>query len=114
MEIPGFHSEAGHLGHPHAQGAGGSETLFIRSRLVVQDNIVVFQPPGNLGTPGITDIDNHLVGLGIVDVRIAGHVQAAILQGQGESLGVGDDSRLIFIFEGIHFVGGHQQAQLGA
>ena len=89
----------------------GGEALFSRSGLIVDYDIVLFEALGGLGTLAVADVEDHLVRLGIADVRIACHVDAAFFQGAGEGLGIGQDCWLIFVFEVIHLVGGHQQPQ---
>ena len=44
LEVRFLHAEAGHFRDPHPQGAGGGEPLFFGGGLVIDDDVVLFQP----------------------------------------------------------------------
>ena len=83
-------------------------------RLVVADHVVFFQAAGDAGSLAVPHLDDDLVGFGIPHRSIAGHFQAAIVKRFGKRFGIGDNSRLVLLLEGVHLHGGGQQSQQGA
>src|SRR3990170_1782354 len=110
-EVLLLHAEPRHLRDPQAQAPCGREALLAGNRLVVADDVVLFEPAGDLRALGVADMQYHLMRLREVDVWIAGYDQAALMQGPGERLGVGNDLGLVLILEVVHLKGSHEQAQ---
>ena len=93
------HAEARHLGDAQAQGAGGGEALLVGRRLVVADDVVVLEAAGDLGARAVADPHDDLVGLGVVDRRVARDVQPGVVQRHGERLGVARSPALVGVLE---------------
>ena len=107
-------AKANHLADPHAQSAGGGEALLLGSGLIIDDNMVLLQSLSDFGTAAVAHGHDNLVGLRVINAGVAGHIQSLGLQALGKVLGAFDNVPLILVLKGVHLIGSHQQAQLGA
>jgi hypothetical protein len=105
------YSETGHLLNSRSQTTGRRKAFIIGRPLVVNDDIVLFQPLCDLRSLSITDPNDNLVGLRISDSWISLYLQPMILQSTGESLGIGNHGLLVVQFEGVHLIGCQEKTQ---
>ena len=99
-----LHAESRHLCNPHAQRAGSGKTLFVRGRLVIDDDIISLQNIGHFRSSGVTDLHDDLVRMGEAVVPIAGHGKAQISQCQGKRPGIGNYLLLVLVFKIIQLI----------
>ena len=71
IKIVFLHSESRHLLDPHSQATGRGKSLIIRCALIIDDDIVLFEPIGYFRAFRIAHPDDYLVRLRVPEGRVS-------------------------------------------
>lgn len=74
LKILLLHAETCHLRYTHPKTSSCCESLFLRTSLIIDNNIIILQTPGYFRSTAVPYIQDDLVGLGIIDLSITSYV----------------------------------------